>query len=188
MKLEQILFEAYSIEEIEISVNEDTSLGEDQKEIWVGATHPKLGSVGHVKIIKVDSSDLDEKYLEDFNSLKKQISNEATLWGVENTWTDRRFRGEGLGQVLYLHGLKYVAENYNGIVVANKAWGGEGSTSDLAMNVWNALARKVKHVGIAYWGGNIQNSDLKLRSRRKHGWEEYRTNKPREKRITDFED
>ena len=36
MKLEQILFEAYSIEEIEISVNEDTSLGEDQKEIWVG--------------------------------------------------------------------------------------------------------------------------------------------------------
>jgi hypothetical protein len=59
---------------------------------------------------------------------------------------------------------------------------------DLAMNVWNALARKVKHVGIAYWGGNIQDSDLTLRSRRRHGWEEYRTNKPREKRITDFED
>lgn len=198
MKLATLLFESYSVEDIKININEDTSLGENKKEIWVKGIHPNLGKVGHVKMIELDASydfettdlSLDEKYFDDFDNLRRKIAkdpNQVTLWGVENSWTDRRFRGEGLGQALYLHGLKYVAENYKGVVVANKAWGGEDATSNLAINVWNVLARKVKHIGIAFWGGNIQDSDLTLRSRRKHGWEEYKTSKPRNKRIKDFE-
>ena len=35
MKLEQILFEAYSIKEIKINVDEDTSLGLDKKELKI---------------------------------------------------------------------------------------------------------------------------------------------------------
>ena len=143
MKLEPILFEAYSVEDINIDIQEDTSLGEDRKEIWVRAIHPTLGTVGHVKMIGLNSgpevkdetpkdqrtymyriindpnyevvdTDLDETSYKDFDRLRKQISkdpNQVTLWGVENSWTDRRFRAEGLGQVLYLYGLKHVAEN-----------------------------------------------------------------------------
>jgi len=221
MKLATLLFESYSVEDVKINIIEDTSLGEDKKEIWVRGIHPNLGNVGHVKIIQLyagtevkqdtpkirrtdfydalldpkynfQPSDLvDEKYFDDFDNLRRKISkdpNQITLWGIENSWTDRRFRGEGLGQALYLHGLKYVAENYKGIVVANKAWDGEPATSDLAMNVWNVLAKKVTHIGIAFWGGNIQDSDLTLRSRRKHGWQDYKKIKPRNKRIADFED
>lgn len=87
-----------------------------------------------------------------------------TAWGINMSGSDRRFRGEGLGKAMYLHLLKYIATNYKGIVVNNQAWGGE--TSTLAKNVWKSLTKhpEIKHIGSAFWGGNISN--IKLRARR----------------------
>jgi hypothetical protein len=192
MKLYTLLFEEHSIEDIEFSISEDTSLGENRKQVWVYANHPQLGNVASLNADSLNTTrpsgdeEIDavlygrEAYYllspnawNDFDKLRKQISNkpdEVTAWGINMSGSDRRFRGEGLGKAMYLHLLKYIATNYKGIVVNNQAWGGE--TSTLAKNVWKSLTKhpEIKHIGSAFWGGNISN--IKLRARRLHGWEQ----------------
>ena len=198
MKLYALIFEEHSVEDIDISTKEDTSLGENQKQVWITANHPELGEVGFVCAIPLstkhphevddtqalynpnyfnnddDALTLEPNAWNDFDKLRKQISNKpnnVTLWGVQHSWNSQRFRDEGLGKAMYLHLLKYLANTYNGILVSNQAWGGEGATSILAKNVWKSLTKhpEVKHVGYAFWGGSISN--INLRAKRLHGWE-----------------
>ena len=186
MKLYTLIFEEHSVEDIDISTKEDTSLGENQKQVWIKANHPDLGKVGLMYAIplstkqpNLDNEDddltLQPNAWNDFDKLRKQISNKpnnVTLWGVQQAWNSQRFRDEGLGKAMYLHLLKYLANTYNGILVSNEAWGGEGATSIPAKNVWKSLANhsSIKHVGYAFWGGNISN--INLRAKRLHGWEQ----------------
>lgn len=198
MKLYKLLFENHSVEDIDISTEEDTSLGENHKQVWIKASHPDLGKVGFVCAISLNTRHphevdytqalynpnyfnnedltLQPNAWNDFDKLRKQISNKSnniTLWGVQHSWNSKRFRDEGLGKAMYLHLLKYLANTYNGILVSNQAWSGEGATSIPAKNVWKSLAKhpNVNHVGYAFWGGNISN--IKLRAKRLHGWEQY---------------
>lgn len=191
------LFESYSADEITFEIKEDTSLGEFAKQIWVKAMHPEMGSVGHVKLIQVNpepmenaNPDLDKNSRKNFDRARLRFSLfNPTVWSVDNSWIDRRWRGEGIGQVLYLHALKYVAENYKSVMVPNRSWAGETSTSLDAERVWSALARQgIPHVGDVFWGGSIQDSQLRVIPRRGHGWEEHRTGRPRQKNWrTDYE-
>lgn len=150
------------------SENDMESLGPELYDEGV-TFHPLVeGDTFYEYVSGHDFLELFAKDWNDFVALRKGLSKKpesVTVWGVHSSWVDRRFRGEALGQALYLHLMKYLAKKHTGVLVPNQSYE-SGGTSDSANRVWTALKKYpgVKYVGSVFWGGGV--GDIQLRSRR----------------------
>ena len=141
-----------NVEDISFEIFEDATLGDDMRQVWIKAIHPDkdrfdLGSPGEVGFVYAVRLNPEEPVVslyhdnpkwdqllpqawKDFDKLHKQIGGKnIELWGIQGSGSSRKFRGEGLGQAMYVRLLKYIANKYRGICVPNSAWKGSGGTS-----------------------------------------------------------
>ncbi len=149
------------------------------------AKHPRLGTVGLVTAHLLDTDTPSDEYSfggdllpipwEDSQRFKKRV------FGVRSSWVDRRFRGEGMGQSLYLILLWELSKKDAGLV-PNSSFGGDTATSPSALRVWKHLAHEgVAFTGAIAWGGRLDRSVYHpLRNRRPRG---FRREKPKYKRA-----
>ena len=121
----------------------------------------------------------------DLEKWRNKLKNpQLQVWGVVNSWTDRRFRSEGLGVRLYLIALAVMAR-IPALIVPNRVFGGTLSTSKDADRVWVSLKRSLPHIGDLVWGGGLNlnhllNTPLKPRRGRGFG--------PRRRYVYPFEE
>lgn len=163
--------------------------------ISITAQHPRLGAVGHVATLPIDSRDPKEFEFDDnppwdllrsdayadFSALKKKLGHDVGVYVVTSSHVDKRFRGEGLGQAMYLRIMKYLADEKRAVLVPNSAVEGEGATSGSAQRAWGAIPKVPGAVfsGVAFWGGGI--TPPPIRSRRGHGFQ--KSTRPRARKF-----
>lgn len=160
----------------------------DANEVWATANHPRLGRVGHAKLEPVNlQDDLDGGLgwgderdgteigptVKNLLTFRDNLRNpDLSVYGVANTWVDRRFHGEAVGQRLYLIAIAKAA-TLGGVVIPNWVYGGPTATTMDARRVWAKLVTTLPHLGWVVWGGRLSLPRLlttPLRSRRPHGF------------------
>lgn len=94
------------------------------------------------------------------------------VWGVANTWVDRRFRAESVGERMYLIAAAAAARS-GCVITPNDTYGGGSSTSGDAKRVWAKLKGILPSHGDLVWGGGLNLSLLlsqPLKPRRGRGF------------------
>lgn len=156
------------------------------------AVSPRLGPVGHLVLEYVDLGDgssweEDQAAREsdrefgttglaaraDLASFRKQLKiPDLQVLGVRSSWIDQRFRGEAVGERLYLIGIALAAKHHR-VVAPNHVYGGPRATSADARRVWKKLLPRLPHKGDLVWGGGLNLHQLvtsPLKPRRGHGF------------------
>jgi len=161
--------------------------------VSITARHPRLGAVGHIATLPINPSDPAEFEFDenppwdllrpdayaDFSALREKLGRDIGVYMVTSSHVDKRFRGEGLGQAMYLRIMKYLADEKGAALVPNSAVEGEGATSGSARRAWGAIPKVPGAVfaGVAFWGGGI--TPPPVRSRRGHGFQKPTRPRPR---------
>jgi hypothetical protein len=162
-------------------------------EIVAKAISPRLGVVGHARLEALDLLQDEGDYFlpqenlkldeetgsswgtsgQDLKTLRQTLKRpDLGVYGMGNTWVDRRFRAEAVGERLYLIGIAAAAKE-NCAVVPNHVYGGSKATSLDARRVWSKLWQVLPHVGPVTWGGGLALPRLlrePLKPRRGHGF------------------
>jgi len=162
--------------------------------VEVVAKHPRLGKIGYLEAVELDMSDWNtygddiygeddwppswdwkpwNQYWKDWKSLGP--NRPARAFGVTNAFMDKIFRITGAGTRMYEIMLSYLANSKEpAVLMPNRAFDGEGSTSHLAWNVWKKLKQNPQIISKnnVLWGKNLPlpGDFPPLRPRRHRGW------------------
>jgi len=162
--------------------------------VEVVAKHPRLGKIGYLEAVELDMSDWNtygddiygeddwppswdwkpwNQYWKDWKSLGP--NRPARAFGVTNAFMDKIFRITGAGTRMYEIMLSYLANSKEpAVLMPNRAFDGEGSTSHLAWNVWKKLKQNPQIISKnnVLWGKDLPlpGDFPPLRQRRHRGW------------------
>ena len=114
-----------------------------------------------------------QKHLDDLKTLRLKLRlPDLGVIGVSDVSVDKRFRGEAVGERMYLIAAAYAASK-NCVLAPNHVWEGANETSGDALRVWSKLVRLLPHEGTLVWGQGLNLPRLlsePLRPRRGHGF------------------
>jgi hypothetical protein len=200
--------------------HEEPYSGMGGRYISVEIYHPRRGQIGYIAAQPFDTSgcyDPTDRYLsewgfwsndtegcltprhyKDFVAVRDKIGvKDLRGFNVTSAWVERCFRGQGVGQAMYLRLMKFAAQEQNAVLIpefATSLFYDRGDTVEEQKEIeqgtkkwqvsdsgraWNALKKApgVISSGLIFWGGEVQIP--KLQPKRGHGFA--KTNRPRMK-------